>query len=208
MNEKQTMPESGKKNVIRNLVVFLIVFIVLAALLAMSIPAFFRNRNTAAQEACIRNMRMIDAGRGQWAIDTNNIPATEPQSTADSERDAPVDLCVKRTPKASRSENRHIAAFIVKEYPLVYPVWEDDREKVGCLYRFSGVKSIIKNDKFIYIVSETDSLPNVGNTIMIEIPSLSAARLGSLDEISVYDISKLKYQMDNHREKHEARQMN
>ena len=42
---------------------------ILATLLAIAIPSFVRSRNTAAQRACIENLRMIDAGKEQWNSD-------------------------------------------------------------------------------------------------------------------------------------------
>ena len=50
-------------------------------LAAIAIPNFVKARATAQQNACINNLRMIDAAKQQWALETNkratDIPTKE-----------------------------------------------------------------------------------------------------------------------------------
>jgi competence protein ComGC len=41
---------------------------VVGLLAAIAIPSFIKARNTAQMNGCINNMRMIDAGKEQWAL--------------------------------------------------------------------------------------------------------------------------------------------
>ena len=65
----------SKKSIIA-VAVLGILAIVLAAL-----PAFIRARNTPSANACINNLRQIDGGTQQWAIEysktTNDVPTWE-----------------------------------------------------------------------------------------------------------------------------------
>jgi len=51
----------------------------IGVLLAITIPSFVKSRNTASQRACIKNMRLIDAGKDQWAIKANNMDNKVPK---------------------------------------------------------------------------------------------------------------------------------
>ncbi len=50
------------------LVEIMIVVAIIGLLAAIAIPSFVKARNTAQQNACINNLRMIDAGKEQWAL--------------------------------------------------------------------------------------------------------------------------------------------
>ena len=54
------------------LVEIMIVVAIIGILAAISIPSFRRSRETTRLNACINNMRLIDAGKEQWAL-ANNI---------------------------------------------------------------------------------------------------------------------------------------
>lgn len=58
-----------------------IVIVIIIVLLAITLPGFFRARNTSNQNACISNLRMIDSGKEQWAM-ANQLVDGDPVSTA------------------------------------------------------------------------------------------------------------------------------
>ena len=58
------------------LVEIMIVVAIIGLLAAIAIPNFARARATAQQNACINNLRIVDAAKEQWALETNrNIGA-------------------------------------------------------------------------------------------------------------------------------------
>lgn len=63
MTDEQSPPETKPKGMAQRIIIILVVAGILLALLAIAIPAFVKARNTACQEACIRNLRMIQGGR-------------------------------------------------------------------------------------------------------------------------------------------------
>ncbi|MBM4143877.1 MAG: hypothetical protein FJ225_09855 [Lentisphaerae bacterium] len=46
-------------------------------LAAMAIPSFVKARGTSRQNACINNLRMIDAAKEQWALENNKVEGEE-----------------------------------------------------------------------------------------------------------------------------------
>ena len=50
------------------LVEIMIVVAIIGLLAAIAIPSFVKARNTSQQNACINNLRQIDAGKEQWAM--------------------------------------------------------------------------------------------------------------------------------------------
>mgnify|MGYP003498350256 CR=1 FL=1 len=52
------------------LVEIMIVVAIIGLLAAIAIPNFIKNRTISQQNACINNLRMIDAGKEQWAMET------------------------------------------------------------------------------------------------------------------------------------------
>jgi Tfp pilus assembly protein PilE len=46
----------------------LIIVAIVALIAAIVMSSFIRGRNTSCQNACIGNMRIIDAGKEQWAM--------------------------------------------------------------------------------------------------------------------------------------------
>ncbi len=53
------------------LVEIMIVVAIIGLLAAIAIPSFVKARNTARLNACVNNLRMIDAGKEQWAMAAN-----------------------------------------------------------------------------------------------------------------------------------------
>jgi prepilin-type N-terminal cleavage/methylation domain-containing protein len=53
------------------LVEIMIVVAIIGLLAAIAIPNFIKARTTAQQNACINNLRQIDGGKQQWALETN-----------------------------------------------------------------------------------------------------------------------------------------
>ena len=51
------------------LVEIMIVVAIIGLLAAIAIPNFVRARNTAQQNACITNLKQIDAAKQQWALE-------------------------------------------------------------------------------------------------------------------------------------------
>jgi len=54
-------------------------------MLAIAIPNFVKARETAQLNACINNLRMIDAAKQEWALE-NNKPSTDTPTQADLTR--------------------------------------------------------------------------------------------------------------------------
>jgi hypothetical protein len=65
------MPESDKpKTVSRGFIIAVVVLIIL--FVAIALPSFIKARNTSCQQACINNLRIIDAGKEQAAMTYRN----------------------------------------------------------------------------------------------------------------------------------------
>jgi prepilin-type N-terminal cleavage/methylation domain-containing protein len=62
------------------LVEIMIVVAIIGLLAAIAIPNFVKARNTAQKNSCINNLRQIDGGKQQWALETKQtdtaVPAT------------------------------------------------------------------------------------------------------------------------------------
>jgi len=59
----------------RNIVLIRCVYVIIILIgIAVAIPSFIKARSTSSQQACINNLRMIDARKTQWAMAaiTNN----------------------------------------------------------------------------------------------------------------------------------------
>ncbi len=59
------------------LVEIMIVVAIIGLLAAIAIPNFVRARNTSQSNACVNNMRQIDAAVQQWALETKAASDTD-----------------------------------------------------------------------------------------------------------------------------------
>ena len=64
------------------LVEIMIVVAIIGLLAAIAIPNFVRARNSAQKNACINNLRQLDGGKQQWALE-NKKSDTDTPGTAD-----------------------------------------------------------------------------------------------------------------------------
>ncbi len=62
------------------LVEIMIVVAIIGLLAAIAIPSFVKARNTSRQNACINNLRQIDGGKEQYALEANLSQGTTPDS--------------------------------------------------------------------------------------------------------------------------------
>ena len=74
------------------LVEIMIVVAIIGLLAAIAIPSFMKARTTSQKNACINNLRQIEAGKEQWALENK-------KSTGDAIITSEVDLYMKTEPK-------------------------------------------------------------------------------------------------------------
>ena len=60
------------------LVEIMIVVAIIGLLAAIAIPNFVRARTTSQENACINNLRLIDAAKQQWALENRKQSADTP----------------------------------------------------------------------------------------------------------------------------------
>jgi prepilin-type N-terminal cleavage/methylation domain-containing protein len=60
------------------LVEIMIVVAIIGLLAAIAIPNFVRARTTSQQNACINNLRLIDAAKQQWALEQHQNSSSTP----------------------------------------------------------------------------------------------------------------------------------
>jgi prepilin-type N-terminal cleavage/methylation domain-containing protein len=76
----------GKKGF--TLVEIMIVVAIIGLLAAIAIPSFIKARETSQTNACINNLRQIDAAKEQWALANKKV-------TGDTVTDTEVDAYIK-----------------------------------------------------------------------------------------------------------------
>ena len=69
---------SMKKKSGFTLVEIMIVVLIIGILLAIAIPNFMKARETSRTNACVSNMKQIDAATQQWAMDQKKTGADTP----------------------------------------------------------------------------------------------------------------------------------
>jgi prepilin-type N-terminal cleavage/methylation domain-containing protein len=67
----ETMQNKNTRKAGFTLVEIMIVVAIIGLLAAIAIPNFVRARQTSQQNACISNLRIIDAAKGQWALENH-----------------------------------------------------------------------------------------------------------------------------------------
>jgi len=74
-----------KKHVAKNkgftLVEIMIVVAIIGLLAAIAIPNFVRARTTSQMNACINNLRLIDAAKQQWSLEQHQATTAVPTSS-------------------------------------------------------------------------------------------------------------------------------
>jgi prepilin-type N-terminal cleavage/methylation domain-containing protein len=72
------MQKKNKRNSGFTLVEIMIVVAIIGLLAAIAIPNFVKARTTSQQNACINNLRLVDAAKQQWALElrkqTTDVP--------------------------------------------------------------------------------------------------------------------------------------
>ena len=63
------------------LVEIMIVVAIIGLLAAIAIPNFVKARQTSQTNACINNLRIIDAAKQQWALETGQGTGASPSSS-------------------------------------------------------------------------------------------------------------------------------
>src|SRR5580658_5692236 len=73
------MQKKNKRSAGFTLVEIMIVVAIIGLLAAIAIPNFVKARTTSQQNACINNLRLVDAAKQQWALEqkkqTTDTPA-------------------------------------------------------------------------------------------------------------------------------------
>lgn len=56
----------------------MIVVMIIGLLAAIALPNFVRARTSSQQNACINNLRLIDAAKQQWALEQHGMDSSSP----------------------------------------------------------------------------------------------------------------------------------
>ncbi|MFY9233339.1 MAG: prepilin-type N-terminal cleavage/methylation domain-containing protein [Fimbriimonadaceae bacterium] len=60
-----------RKNKGFTLVEIMIVVLIIGILLAIAVPNFIKSRETSRKQSCIGNLKQMDSGKEQWAMENN-----------------------------------------------------------------------------------------------------------------------------------------
>jgi prepilin-type N-terminal cleavage/methylation domain-containing protein len=77
---KKSMKTNSRKQGF-TLVEIMIVVAIIGLLAAIAIPNFVKARTTSQQNACINNLRLIDASKQQWALELKQQTTASPTGT-------------------------------------------------------------------------------------------------------------------------------
>ena len=75
------MKINNSRNAGFTLVEIMIVVAIIGLLAAIAIPNFVKARNTSQANACINNMRQVDSGIQQWALENGKSDSAKAVST-------------------------------------------------------------------------------------------------------------------------------
>jgi prepilin-type N-terminal cleavage/methylation domain-containing protein len=81
MKETKSMQKKINRTAGFTLVEIMIVVAIIGLLAAIAIPNFVKARTTSQQNACINNLRLVDAAKQQWALEQKKQTTSVPIGT-------------------------------------------------------------------------------------------------------------------------------
>jgi prepilin-type N-terminal cleavage/methylation domain-containing protein len=75
------MQKKNKRSLGFTLVEIMIVVAIIGLLAAIAIPNFVKARTTSQQNACINNLRLVDAAKQQWALEQRKQSTDTPAAS-------------------------------------------------------------------------------------------------------------------------------
>jgi prepilin-type N-terminal cleavage/methylation domain-containing protein len=78
MKEHLVMQKNTTRKSAFTLVEIMIVVAIIGLLASIAIPNFIKARNSSQTNACVNNLRQIDAAKQQWALEQNQAATASP----------------------------------------------------------------------------------------------------------------------------------